>query len=261
MGESKEHLDVQLLQAKWVLGGVEPEQLVQAAVLALKQGFDGTALRQLAGLSRPASRDLGRLPARAFAEMGLQPSSEDEAVSILLDRDEPRTSPVISSFRHAFPDFLNRWRKYIGHEGGNSCGSYIDMAEVVHFVVEDVYENGNIHETRRIFEFLEQQLLVADEETRNLIGLGFFETLQCFASWRQGGNRVLRAISRPHVERNMVRPTTHVDWQKEPSGRCSRRTRCRRTAKVLMNAVTEMQALSLSYRNDATHENLLPERV
>ena len=34
MSESKDNLDVQLLQAKWVLGGVEPEQLVQAAVLA-----------------------------------------------------------------------------------------------------------------------------------------------------------------------------------------------------------------------------------
>jgi hypothetical protein len=28
MSESKDNLDVQLLQAKWVLGGVEPEQLV-----------------------------------------------------------------------------------------------------------------------------------------------------------------------------------------------------------------------------------------
>ncbi len=135
MSESKDNLDVQLLQAKWVLGGVEPEQLVQAALLALEQGFDGTALQQLAGLSHPAARDLGTLPARAFAEMGLKPTSEDEAVSILLDRDEPRTSPVISNFRRAFPDFLQRWRKYIAYEGGNSSGSYIDMGEVVHFVV------------------------------------------------------------------------------------------------------------------------------
>jgi hypothetical protein len=134
MSESKRNLDPQLLQAKWILGGVEPEQLVQAALAALEQGFDGTALRQMAGLSQPVFRNLGTLPARAFAEMGLKPSSKDEAVSILLDRDEPRTSPVISSFRHAFPDFLHRWKKYIADEGGNSCGSYIDMAEVVHFV-------------------------------------------------------------------------------------------------------------------------------
>jgi hypothetical protein len=197
MSESKDSLDVQLLQAKWVLGGVEPEQLVQAAVLALEQGFDGTALQQLAGLSHSAARDLGTLPAKAFAEMGLKPTSEDEAVSILLDRDEPRTSAVISNFRHAFPDFLRRWRECIAYEGGNSSGSYIDMGEVVHFVVEDVYEKGNLDETRRVFQFFEQQLLGADEETRNLIGLGFFETLQCFASWRQGGNRVYEQFLGP----------------------------------------------------------------
>jgi hypothetical protein len=197
MSEPKDNLDVQLLQAKWVLGGVEPEQLVQAAVLALEQGFDGTALRQLAGLSQAASRDLDTLPASAFAEMGLKPTSDDEAVSILLARDEPRTSPVISNFRRTFPDFLQRWRKYIAVEGGNSCGSYIDMAEVVHFVVEDVYEKGDLDKTRRIFQFLEQQLLGADEETRNLIGLGFFETLQCVASWRHGGNRVYEQFLGP----------------------------------------------------------------
>jgi hypothetical protein len=71
------------------------------------------------------------------------------------------------------------------------------MAEVVHFVVEDVYEKGNLDETRRIFKFLEQQLVDADEETRNLIGLGFFETLQCFASWQQGGNRVYEQFLGP----------------------------------------------------------------
>lgn len=188
MSESKSDLNVQLLQAKWVLGGAERDQLIQAALLVLEQGFDGPALRQLAGLSEAASQDLGTLPARAFAEMGLKPISKDEAVSVLLDHDEPRTSPVISDFRRAFPDFLQRWRTYVANEGGETCGAYIDMGEVVTFVVEDVYERGDLDETRRIFQFFEQQLSGADEETRNLIGLGFFETLQCVASWRPGGN-------------------------------------------------------------------------
>lgn len=129
--------------------------------------------------------------------MGLKPLTEDEAVAILLDRDEPRTNPVISNFRRAFPDFSQRWRKYVRSCGGDSCGAYIDMAEVVHFVVEEVYEKGNLDETRRIFQFLEQQLVGADQETTNLIGLGFFETLQCFASWRQGGNKVYEQFLGP----------------------------------------------------------------
>lgn len=197
MGQSQDNLDVELLQAKWVLGGIEPEQLVQAAILALEHGLGGAALEQLAGLSHPLARDLGTLPAKAFTEMGLKAIGRDEAVSILLDHDEPRTSPVISNLRRIFPAFSERWRKYIAHEGGNSCGSYVDMAEVVHFVVEDVYEKGNVDEAHRIFQFLEQQLVGADQETRNLIGLGFFETLQCFASWRQGGNKVYEQFLGP----------------------------------------------------------------
>lgn len=197
MSESKTNFDVRLLQAKWVLGSVKRDQLVQAALSALEQGFDGPALRQLAGLSEQASQDLGTLPARAFADIGLKPISEDEAVSVLLARDEPRTSSVISDFRRAFPGFLQRWRKYIANEGGDSCGAYIDMGEVVHFVVEDVYERGDLDETRRIFEFFEQQLSAANEETTNLIGLGFFETLQCVASWRPGGDRAYEQFLGP----------------------------------------------------------------
>src|SRR5262249_24326829 len=113
MGEPPSSIDVQLVQAKWVLGGIEPHQLVQAAVSALKHGFHGNALEQLAGLSQPAARDLGTLPARAFAEMGLKVISRDEAATILVDRDEPRTSPIVTNFRRTFPDFAERWKKYV----------------------------------------------------------------------------------------------------------------------------------------------------
>jgi len=57
------NLDPELLQARWVLGGIEPEQFVAIAVSALEQGFqgfDGTALQQLAGLSRPTLSDMRR---------------------------------------------------------------------------------------------------------------------------------------------------------------------------------------------------------
>ena len=37
----------QLLQARWVLDGVAPEEWVNHAISALDQGFDGTALRNL----------------------------------------------------------------------------------------------------------------------------------------------------------------------------------------------------------------------
>ena len=75
------------------------------------------------------------------------------------------------------------------------------MAEFVQFVVEDVYEKGNLNETRRVFEHLERLLAEADQETRNLIGLGFFEALQNFASWRPHGNKVYEQFFGPMSRR------------------------------------------------------------
>jgi hypothetical protein len=126
MSELGRNLDPELLQARWVLGGIEPEQFVEIGVSALKQGFDGTALQQIAGLSQPTSRDLGNLPARVFAEMGLKPINQDEAVDLLLARGEPSTSPVISELRKAFPYFGDRWKEHIAWWGGNPAGSYND---------------------------------------------------------------------------------------------------------------------------------------
>jgi hypothetical protein len=48
MSRLESNLDPELLQARWVLGGIEPEQFVAIAVSALEQGFDGTALQQVA---------------------------------------------------------------------------------------------------------------------------------------------------------------------------------------------------------------------
>jgi hypothetical protein len=190
-------LDPELLQARWILGGIDAEQFVELAVSALERGFGGSALQQLAGLSPPTSKDLGNLPARVFADMGLRPIDRDEAVALLLARGEPSTSPVISTIRQAFPDFSDRWKQHVAWWGGNPAGSYNDMAEFVHFVVEDVYEKGNFDETRRIFQLLEKLLVEADPETRNLIGLGFFENLQNVASWRPQGNKVYEEFFGP----------------------------------------------------------------
>jgi hypothetical protein len=129
--------------------------------------------------------------------MGLRPIDQDEAVAMLLAREEPLTSPVISALRQAFPDFRDRWKKHIASWGGNPAGSYNDMAEFVQFVVEDVYEKGNLDETRRVFQLLEKLLVDADPDTKNLIGLGFFETLQNVASWRPQGNKAYEQFFGP----------------------------------------------------------------
>ena len=191
------NLDWEVLQARWVLGGIEPQEFVDLAIYALQQGLDGPALQQIAGLSSPTSRDLANLPDRVFSDMGQQPIDKDGAVALLVARGVPATSPVVSALRQAFPDFSDRWKKHIIWWGGNPAGSYNDMAEFVHFVVEDLYEKGKLDETRRIFQLLEKLLSEADQENRNLIGLGFFETLQNVASWRPNGNKVYEQFFGP----------------------------------------------------------------
>jgi hypothetical protein len=51
----RSNLDPELLQARWVLGGIEPEQFVEIAVSALERGF-GTTQRLVSSPYR-RSRD------------------------------------------------------------------------------------------------------------------------------------------------------------------------------------------------------------
>jgi hypothetical protein len=158
-----------------MLGGLSAEELTDQPVLALVQGFGGIALQQLAGLVRPAQRDLGNLPERAFAEMGLEPIDRNQAVTLVIVRGELSTCDTISTLLNAFPDFSERWRKHVAWWGGKPAGSYNDICEFVRFTLEQLYEKGNLKETRRVFELLEKLFVEGDQEIRDLIGLGFFE--------------------------------------------------------------------------------------
>jgi len=73
--------DPNLFVARWYCGYVLPEDLPSFAADALEAGFDGYALRQLAGLVRPTSRDVGDLFVRSLGDMGLEkPGSIQEAI-------------------------------------------------------------------------------------------------------------------------------------------------------------------------------------
>jgi hypothetical protein len=58
-------------------------------------------------------------------------------------------------------------------------------------------KKGNLDETRRVFQLLENLLVEADQETKNLIGLGFFETLQNVAPHRSQGKKVYEQFFGP----------------------------------------------------------------
>jgi hypothetical protein len=194
---SENEFDPKLLQARWLLGSVGPEELTNQAGIALLHGFDGTALRQLAGLIRPTTFDLGALPERAFAEMRLEALAKDQAIDFLVAHGIPKLSGTISMLVAAFPSFTKRWREHVAYWRGEPAGDYNDMAEFVNFVVEDLYEKGNLDETRRVFECLEKLFAEGNQKTRDLIGWGFFETLQNVASWRPYGNTVFEQFFGP----------------------------------------------------------------
>lgn len=192
--------DPESVQARWVLGGVDPEELVRWALSALEQGLSGIALQQIAGLSKPTKADLRNLPERAFAELGLKPIDNERAVDILLARGEPTTCVAISSVLTTFPDFSGRWRQHIQCWGGNPAGAYNDMARFVHFVVDDLYEKGNIERVRDAFLLMERLAAADDQDTRDLIGFGFFETLQNVSSWKSYGSKPFEQFFGPVSE-------------------------------------------------------------
>jgi hypothetical protein len=103
-------------------------------------------------------------------------------------------SDTISRLQKAFPDFTMGRRKQIGGWAGKASGSYNEMAEFVHFVVEDLYEKGRLDETRRAFQLLDGLLVEENDDTRGLIGLGFFETLHC---WRPYGSKAFEDFLGP----------------------------------------------------------------
>ena len=91
--------NLNLFVAKWYCSKVWPEDLPQFAADALDAGFDGTALRRLAGLIMPTSHDVGDLFERALREIGpLKIQSREQALvffsrSIALDIVEGRITP------------------------------------------------------------------------------------------------------------------------------------------------------------------------
>jgi hypothetical protein len=59
-----------LFVARWYCSKVGPEDMPKFAADALEAGYDGPALRRLAGLSKPTAAEVGDLFQRALGEIG-----------------------------------------------------------------------------------------------------------------------------------------------------------------------------------------------
>ena len=73
------NMKIELAQALRQIGKLAAETLPDVAIQALGRGFDGPALRELAGLQRPTEQDIGNLFERALKEVGCLPISKREA--------------------------------------------------------------------------------------------------------------------------------------------------------------------------------------
>ena len=105
-----------------------------------------------------------------------------------------KVGELIPRLLSEFPEFQERWDEHVRHWKGESAGSYNDLAEFVHFVVEDLYEKGKIERTRHVFAVVERMLNEGDADIVELISLGFFETLQNVASWPPGGAAAFKPL-------------------------------------------------------------------
>src|ERR1700693_2355709 len=91
-------MDLNSVTAEWYLGLYPPEKMPMLAVWALEQGFDGPALRELAGCSTATYVEEGGLIERALRELGKEPldlSNAGRLLAILLCKQivSGKTSP------------------------------------------------------------------------------------------------------------------------------------------------------------------------
>jgi hypothetical protein len=80
-------MDLNSVTAEWYLGLYPPEKMPMLAVWALEQGFEGPALRELAGCTTATHRDEGSLIERALRECGKEPldlASAGRLLTVLL---------------------------------------------------------------------------------------------------------------------------------------------------------------------------------
>jgi hypothetical protein len=97
-------MDLDSVVAEWYLGLYPPEKMPVLALWALEQGFDGPALRELAGRTSATRSDEGDLIERALRELGKEPldlSGAGRLLAILLCQQivSGKTSPYEGAAR------------------------------------------------------------------------------------------------------------------------------------------------------------------
>src|SRR5690349_4825827 len=106
---------------------------------------------------------------------------------VFYHHDGPSEAEVMPQLVAAFPGFRSRWEKHLQLWDGEPAGNYIDIAEFVRFVVEDLYPSEKAEEVQRVFDLMELWLKTGHANVQELVVTGFLEDLQNFAAQQPFG--------------------------------------------------------------------------
>jgi len=94
---------------------------------------------------------------------------------------------LISHLLHEFPQFGNR-ADTGAKKSGDEAKPFLDLALFVRFLTDELYEKENYQQVRAAFEQMEEFLRSGTAEVRELVALGFLETLRAAACWKPYGS-------------------------------------------------------------------------
>jgi hypothetical protein len=94
---------------------------------------------------------------------------------------------IMSDLLREFPQFHSRWDEY-SRQWGQDAGPCLGMAVFAHFVIDVLYEQQNYERVHAAFGRMEEFFKDGSPEVRDLIGLGFLQTLQNVALLKPYGS-------------------------------------------------------------------------
>src|ERR1700761_6715838 len=100
-------MDLERVAAEWYLGLYPPEKMPALAVWALEQGFDGKALRELAGLATATRKYEQGLIEKALHELGTEPPPD--AMTAGLKLTIPICEEIVSGTTNPYDGASHIW--------------------------------------------------------------------------------------------------------------------------------------------------------
>jgi hypothetical protein len=130
----------------------------------------------------------------------------------------PLTKPqIIPELLRVCPELQPAWDSHAADWAGEDPkdydgeipGSFNDAAAIVHAIV-DFYGSGETQAFPRFFTYIERLLTDGDPDVQGIAVVGYLETLQTVASWREHGSEVFIVWMLPESRRSWLQ--IHQCW-------------------------------------------------